>query len=107
MPGSCAAERVSTRLRWPLPPPVCVSSGAPEPAELNALLATSDYVSLHLPLTDETRLSFGAEAMAQMKPGARLVCAARGGLIDEAALLTALDDQRLAGGALGVFEQGP
>ncbi len=78
-----------------------------EPATFDGVLAGSDYVSLHLPLTAETTGLLGAAQFNLMKPGARLVCAARGGVVDEAALRAALDSGRLAGAALDVFAQEP
>jgi D-3-phosphoglycerate dehydrogenase len=75
--------------------------------ELDELLATSDFVSLHLPLTDSTKNILSRERIMTMKKGARLVNAARGGLVDEAALREALDAGHLAGVALDVFAEEP
>lgn len=75
--------------------------------ELDSLYAAADVVSLHLPLTPETRHSVGAAAFAQMKRGAYFINAARGGVIDEGALVEALRSGHLAGAALDVFESEP
>ena len=75
--------------------------------ELDELLATSDFVSLHLPLTTDTRRMIGAAQLARMKHSAYLINTARGGLIDTAALARALADEQLAGAALDVQEPEP
>jgi D-3-phosphoglycerate dehydrogenase / 2-oxoglutarate reductase len=67
----------------------------------------SDFLTLHLPLTDETRRSVGAEAFAKMRAGVRIVNAARGELIDEEALVEALKDGKVGGAALDVFSAEP
>ena len=74
---------------------------------LEELLRTADFVSIHVGLSDETRHLIGKEQLAAMKAGARLVHAARGGIVDEAALCDALESGHLAGAALDVFEQEP
>jgi D-3-phosphoglycerate dehydrogenase len=78
-----------------------------EPVSMQDLLNRSDFVSLHVPLNDLTRGLIRGDQLAQMKPGAMIISTARGGVVDEAALLEALDSGALAGAALDVFEQEP
>src|SRR6195256_3833995 len=78
-----------------------------EKVELNDLLARADFITLHVPLTGETRNIISADAINKMKKGARIVNCARGGLIDEKALKAALDSGHVAGAALDVFEEEP
>ncbi|WP_421658386.1 phosphoglycerate dehydrogenase [Leptothermofonsia sp. ETS-13] len=75
--------------------------------ELDLLLQESDYITLHIPKTPETKHLINAEAIAKMKPTARIINCARGGIIDEAALAEALKQGRIAGAALDVYEEEP
>lgn len=74
---------------------------------LAEVLATSDYVSVHVPLTPQTRGMIGAPEFALMKPTAYIVSTARGGVIAETALIQALEDGVIAGAGLDVWEQEP
>src|SRR5258708_38114697 len=78
-----------------------------EPVSIQDLYAWSDFISLHLPLNVQTPHMVGKQALSEMKAGVRLVCAARGGIIDEPALLAALDSGKVAGAALDVFTSEP
>ncbi|MCU6619871.1 hydroxyacid dehydrogenase [Achromobacter sp. 77] len=91
-----------------LPPahPAWQEAGA-EPLALDELLSQADVVTLHVPLTPETRHLLDAARIARMRPGAILINTSRGGIVDEAALAAALRAGRLRGAALDVFEQEP
>jgi D-3-phosphoglycerate dehydrogenase len=78
-----------------------------EKVELAEILARADFITLHTPLTEATRNILSADAFARMKAGARIINCARGGLIDEAALVAALRSGHVAGAALDVFEAEP
>jgi D-3-phosphoglycerate dehydrogenase len=78
-----------------------------EPVSIQDLYAWSDFISLHLPLDVQTRDMVGPLAFSEMKDGVRIVCAARGGIIDESALIGALNSGKVAGAALDVFGQEP
>jgi D-3-phosphoglycerate dehydrogenase len=78
-----------------------------EPVDLETLLREADVVSLHARLSPETRGMIGQRELVLMKPTAYLINTARAGLIDEAALVTALRARRIKGAALDVFEQEP
>lgn len=74
---------------------------------LDSLLAESDYISLHCPVTDDTKNIISSEKIKLIKEGAHIINCARGGLIDETALLEAVENGHLAGAALDVFEDEP
>ncbi len=78
-----------------------------ELVSMERLLEESDFITLNTALTDATKDLIGEKALAMVKPGVRLVNAARGGLVDESALLKALEEDRVAGAALDVFSQEP
>jgi D-3-phosphoglycerate dehydrogenase / 2-oxoglutarate reductase len=89
-----------------LPDADVLARGA-RPVGLDELLRQSDYVSLHVPLTAETQHLIGTSELAQMKPTAYLINVARGRLVDQAALVDALQRGVIAGAALDVFEEEP
>ncbi|NJP06888.1 MAG: phosphoglycerate dehydrogenase [Chloroflexaceae bacterium] len=74
---------------------------------LDDLLSRSDIISLHVPLVDETRNMFHKEVLARMKPGASIINASRGGIVNEADLLAAIESGHLAGAALDVYSKEP
>ncbi len=78
-----------------------------EKVELDDLLPRADFITLHTPMTPQTRGILSAEALARTKKGVRIINCARGGLIDEAALKAGLDSGHIAGAALDVFETEP
>jgi D-3-phosphoglycerate dehydrogenase len=78
-----------------------------EKVDLEGLVTRADFITLHTPLTDETRNILSRERLEKTKPGVRIVNCARGGLVDEAALKDLLDSGHIAGAALDVFAQEP
>jgi len=84
-----------------------VRAGVERVADLGHMLAMSDVVSIHATLNDETRHLVGAREIARMKPSAFLINAARGAIVDEAALIAALREKRIAGAGLDVYSQEP
>ena len=93
---------IATRRTWAVPPPEGIT-----PAPLDKVLSESDVVSLHCPLTDETKHLIDATSLAQMKSTALLINTARGPLIDEPALAAALNEGRIAGAGLDVLSVEP
>lgn len=91
----------------PLLTPAQIAERGARSVSLEELLRDSDFISVHTPLLPTTRGLIGAEELAMMKPTARLILCARGGIVDEDALLTALQAGRLGGAALDVFETEP
>jgi len=78
-----------------------------ESRSFDDVLAGSDFLTIHLPLTDETRRVIGADAIAKMRDGVRIVNAARGDLVDDDALVAALESGKVAGAAIDVFVPEP
>lgn len=102
---ACGA-RILYHNRSRLPGEIEGTLGA-QPVELETLLGESDFVSLHCPLTPETKGLLSAERLALMKPTAYLINTARGPVVDEAALVSALKSSKLAGAGLDVYEREP
>jgi len=78
-----------------------------ELVDLRQLFRESDFITLHLPLTPQTRGMIGAKELGMFKPTARIINCARGGLIDDAALVKAINEKKIAGAAIDVFEKEP
>jgi D-3-phosphoglycerate dehydrogenase / 2-oxoglutarate reductase len=103
----CLAFRMRVLAFDPYVVPDIIRETGAETADLDTLIATSDYVTLHCPLNEATHNLINASQLKRMKPGARLINCARGGLVDDAALVEALTSGHLAGAALDVYAQEP
>ncbi len=93
--------------RKPLPEALELMLGARHVADVDALMAEADILTLHCPLTEETRHLINAHRIALMKPGSSIVNTARGELIDQEALIAALESGHLAGAGLDVYPDEP
>lgn len=111
--GRAVARRAALGFNMPIlytnrsPVPAVEAELGARRVDLETLLRESDFVSLHLPLTPETRHFIGAPQLALMKPTAILINTARGPIVDEAALVAALEAGTIAGSALDVYEEEP
>jgi D-3-phosphoglycerate dehydrogenase len=91
----------------PVRPAAEIESAGAKPVSLEELLAQADLITLHIPHIPATHYLLNQSAFEKMKDGVRIVCAARGGVIEESALLAALESGKVAGAALDVFETEP
>ena len=103
----CLAFRMRVLAYDPYVVPEVVRETGAEPTDLDALLAQADFVTLHCPLNEATTNLINASRLSQMKAGARLINCARGGLVDEAALVEALRSGHVAGAAFDVYAKEP
>ncbi|MDJ0511920.1 MAG: phosphoglycerate dehydrogenase [Methyloceanibacter sp.] len=103
----CAALKMRVLTHDPFVAPEIVAEYSAEAVDLETLLGQADYVTLHCPLSEKTHHIINAARLASMKPGARIINCARGGLVDEAALFDALKSGHIAGSALDVYESEP
>jgi D-3-phosphoglycerate dehydrogenase len=104
----CLAMEMNVLIFDPYKPAADIKAAGCEPvADLDAALPRADFVSIHCPKNLETIGMFNADRLKRMKPTAFLINTARGGIVDEAALHTALSSRKLAGAGLDVFEQEP
>ena len=103
----CAALKMKVLAFDPFVTKEIMQQFSAEPHLLDALLAKSDYITLHCPLTEKTRNIIDKTRIGEMKAGARIINCARGGLVDEAALFEALSSGHIAGAALDVFVKEP
>jgi len=104
----CVAMEMKVEVYDPFKPAADISAAGAEPVkDLDAALPRADFVSIHCPKSPETVNMFNADRLARMKPTAFLVNTARGGIVDEKALFTALTSGKLAGAGLDVFEFEP
>jgi len=101
------AFRMNVLVADPYLSPERVSDLGVESVSLDELIARSDYVTLHVPLTEESRMLMDARRIASMRPDAVLINAARGGLVDESALVAALREGKLRAAALDAYETEP
>ena len=91
----------------PFLPDEAIQERGAEPVKLSEIYTLGDFISLHLPFSPETRNLINGQAIGYMKRGVRIVCAARGGILDETALLAGLESGQVAGAALDVFAEEP
>ncbi len=91
----------------PLIPADEIQKRGAEPVDLDTLYQRADMITMHIPLTTDSKNLINMDAFAKMKQGVFLICAARGGVIDEAALIEALNSGKVAGAALDVFSVEP
>jgi D-3-phosphoglycerate dehydrogenase len=87
--------------------PADIQTREADPVTLQDLFARSDFISIHVPLNRETRGLIDGQSFGYMKHGMRMICTARGGVVDETALLGALESGQVAGAALDVFTKEP
>jgi lactate dehydrogenase-like 2-hydroxyacid dehydrogenase len=92
---------------YPPPPAAVAELGAEPRASVDDVLREADFVSIHVPATPDTRHLVDARRLALMTPGAFLINTARGDIVDEAALVAALEHKTIAGAALDVYEREP
>lgn len=91
----------------PIRPPDEIKAAGATPISFEELIAQSDIITLHIPHIDATHYLLNQKTFKAMKDGVRIICAARGGVIDQSALLSALESGKVAGAALDVFEKEP